>query len=209
MKFRHESVETSVEIRADFFLIITVMLMTGDTGTVVNSILSSILHECGHIAAIVFLGERIKRLLFCSAGLRIDRRINPSLSFGGEILISAAGVSVNFTLCIAAYIIYKLTGQTFFLSFFAVNLAIGLFNLLPIEPLDGAKVLYFILCRRIPQQKAENIILRLSVITAAALSALCTVAFCLKASNVSLAAVTIYLIILLINRIFELKKRQI
>lgn len=69
----------------------------------------------------------------------------------GELMVSAAGVLSNFGLAAAAAIIYHILNvlpQTFpfllgaLLRFtVTINLVLGVFNLFPIPPLDGSKVL--------------------------------------------------------------------
>lgn len=69
----------------------------------------------------------------------------------GELFVSAAGILANFGLAIAAAAIYHLLDalpQTFpailgsILRFtVTINLVLGVFNLFPIPPLDGSKVL--------------------------------------------------------------------
>lgn len=69
----------------------------------------------------------------------------------GELLVSAAGILANFGLAILAAIIYHILNalpQTFpyllgsLLRFTVlINLVLGIFNLFPIPPLDGSKVL--------------------------------------------------------------------
>ncbi|MBI2334201.1 site-2 protease family protein [Candidatus Daviesbacteria bacterium] len=69
----------------------------------------------------------------------------------GELTVSAAGIVANFSLAIAAALIYHFLNalpQTFpallgaLLRFtILINLVLGIFNLLPIPPLDGSKVL--------------------------------------------------------------------
>lgn len=63
------------------------------------------------------------------------------------ILVALAGPLVNFILAIVAAIVYRLfphishTGQTLLLQIIVMNLVLGVFNLIPIPPLDGSKVL--------------------------------------------------------------------
>lgn len=63
------------------------------------------------------------------------------------ILVSLAGPATNFLLAIIAAIVFRLTpglsvmGQNLLLQTITLNLVLGLFNLIPIPPLDGSKVL--------------------------------------------------------------------
>jgi Zn-dependent protease len=69
----------------------------------------------------------------------------------GELMVSAAGILSNFSLAILAVVIYHILNalpQTFpsavgaLLQFtIMINLILGIFNLLPIPPLDGSKIL--------------------------------------------------------------------
>ncbi len=69
----------------------------------------------------------------------------------GELFVSAAGILANFSLAIAAALIYHFLNalpQTFpaivgsLLRFTVlINLVLGIFNLFPIPPLDGSKIL--------------------------------------------------------------------
>lgn len=64
----------------------------------------------------------------------------------GEFLVSLAGPGSNFTLAALAAVFYHLMPTvnllTALLAFtFTINLILGVFNLLPIPPLDGSKIL--------------------------------------------------------------------
>lgn len=69
----------------------------------------------------------------------------------GELFVSAAGIFANFSLAVVAALLYHLLSilpttsyplLTNILSFTVlINLVLGLFNLLPIPPLDGSKIL--------------------------------------------------------------------
>lgn len=65
----------------------------------------------------------------------------------GEFFVSIAGVASNFALAIIAAILFQLfpKDMSFILQILrftvSINLVLGVFNLLPIPPLDGSKVL--------------------------------------------------------------------
>ena len=75
----------------------------------------------------------------------------------GTALVSAAGPASNLVLATAAVIGLGLSARfgapseatgAFFTSMFAVNVGLAVFNLLPVPPLDGSKVLHGLLPRR-------------------------------------------------------------
>jgi Zn-dependent protease len=74
--------------------------------------------------------------------------INP-LNFANPRRDSAvtafAGPASNFAMAIAASVLYRVFPNELFFLFIVINLILGIFNLLPIPPLDGFKVLVGIL----------------------------------------------------------------
>lgn len=86
----------------------------------------------------------------------------------GELMVSAAGIAANFGLAITAALIFRILDslpQTFppllggaLIFTVLINLVLGLFNLLPIPPLDGSKVLLSQLPYRLAReyQKIES-----------------------------------------------------
>ena len=71
----------------------------------------------------------------------------------GTIWVAAAGVLANFSIALLFGIIIRLTSglampaDFYFITsvIVAVNLALGIFNLVPIPPLDGSKILFSLL----------------------------------------------------------------
>jgi Zn-dependent protease len=79
----------------------------------------------------------------------------------GMMVVAAAGPAMNFFLAWLAAILLHLSGYRlgdqvglttqFFFDFILVNLVLGLFNLLPIPPLDGGRIAVGLLPARIAQ----------------------------------------------------------
>ena len=71
----------------------------------------------------------------------------------GTLAVALAGVVVNFILAIVFGLLYRFAPvfgfgvaiQSLFLTIVIVNIVLGVFNLVPIPPLDGSKVLFSIL----------------------------------------------------------------
>ena len=64
---------TKVEFSPGFIIVVTLMLLFFDEKIVLLSVLSSLLHEGGHLLAIWLSGERIERVVIGAFGLRIER----------------------------------------------------------------------------------------------------------------------------------------
>lgn len=94
------------------------------------------LHEIGHLVLFRIFGIKITRLTFYFAGMRIERNCCCLTRFR-EGVILFGGCLVNFLL----FLLF-LSSESYPLRLFsAVNLIIGIFNLLPIEMLDGGQLL--------------------------------------------------------------------
>ena len=113
-----------------------------------------LIHEGGHIAAMVALGRTPGQIAFHAFGIDIGEG-----SIGGyreDALISLAGPFSNLMTGLIALAFWK--------PFAYLSLLLGLFHLLPIMYLDGGRALYSLLCAKQTAKKAEKVILFLSVL---------------------------------------------
>ena len=123
------------------------------------------------------------------------------LSYRQEIVTSLAGVVVNFGIAALMFLLYIYTGrdERLLMPVYA-NLGLGIINILPIEPLDGGKALYFYLCHRTTEAAARRITERISLAFIIPLFFASFFILIKSGYNLTLLCVTIYLGISLISR---------
>ena len=106
---------------------------------------AALVHELGHLTAMAALGARIQGLRVCGGGFEI--RYACTLSHARDAMVAFAGPAVNLAASVlCSYLTAAgLLPEAAYL-FSGAGIALGLFNLLPAVPLDGAGILYGIIC---------------------------------------------------------------
>lgn len=204
LRFKIKACEVSVS--AGFFALITLMLITCDAALVLCSLFCSLFHEFGHIVAMLFFGERLRSISFSAVGIKIDKLSVTALSYSRETAVSLAGIFANCLLALVAFLCYRVLNFKPASDIAVVSLLIGGFNLLPIDSLDGARALYFILMSRIPERQADTVIFTVSVVSVLLLLIFSFFMLRLYGANFSLIAVTVYLGSLLVCRLFKSRR---
>ena len=127
--------------RIDFFIgyevvcALSVALILDRSGNILFCLIASLLHEFGHLFFMLIYKVKIKSVTFRLFDILIlaDR----PKSYKSDIVITSGGILFNFLFATIFYFInYKL---------FIANLVIGIFNLLPVDSLDGAQLLSHLL----------------------------------------------------------------
>lgn len=175
-------------VRISFFFAAVITLLCISRADYALAMISAFLHETGHLTAMLIAGEIPYEICLNAFGVRIVRRNIVKLSVRQEIIVAAAGPAMNILLCIAVLI---KTGKTDFL--FSVNAVLALFNMLPVEPLDGSRILYNIICIFSAPEAAESVSKKIS---AAALFPLAAAGFFLlikSGYNFTLLASCVYI----------------
>jgi stage IV sporulation protein FB len=148
-------------------------IYTGHLDKAVIILSSVFFHEAAHLAAARIMGFRIKELeLFPLGGVaRIEGLFQ--LSPAREIIISAAGPFLNIFIAVLAYYISMngIIGQNSADFVIAANVVIALFNLLPVLPMDGGRILRAVLCCRWNMVRATGFVTGLGRVTTAAMLA--------------------------------------
>lgn len=197
MKFELSGVR--VEIGFPFAAAVTLLLLLDRNKTVLPALSCCAVHEAGHLICLFCLESPPRAVVFGVFGMRIERE-NDKLDYRREALCAAAGPMANFA-CAAISLLFAVWNRSV-LSFVALNVGVGIFNLLPVEPMDGAGVIGNLLLMHFNDEKAERM---LNIVTAVLLLPLtvCGTALLFKSGgNFTLLAVSVYIALYLI-----LKKR--
>ena len=139
-----------VRVNFYFFALLCAAASFDRGGMMLWGLLAALLHECGHIAAMVTLpGQAPDEIRLTPFGIRIQS--NPLSQLGkGSCPILAAGSAANF-LCAAATF-------GFLPDFAAVSLVLGLLNLLPVGSMDGGGLLRLALERHLSEETASRVL---------------------------------------------------
>ena len=128
-----------VRITPGFLLTMAVMFWLDEgVGLLGWGVLACVVHELGHLLVGAALGGRPRWLSLSAVGLELNMEYPAGLSYGRELAVALAGPAVNLVtggIC-AQFGNYLLAGVSF---------GLGLFNLMPVLPLDGGRALWCVL----------------------------------------------------------------
>ncbi len=111
----------------------------------VLTFISAVIHECGHITALVLTGNFRGLVHFVPVGVRLYSR--RQIGYRDELLILLAGPVANLLASLLLYLLSLLFGR-YFLIFSLLNLFTAISNLMPIEGYDGYKILDIAICMK-------------------------------------------------------------
>ena len=181
--------ETEIFIGYEAVAAVCAVLLFDREGRTVSCLLAAFLHECGHLVTMRILSYRVREIRLRLFDVRISS--DEPRCVRDDLLITLSGALSNF-----------LFAPVFFFSdkLFFSNLLIGAFNLLPVESLDGGRILMILLSKKLSLFTAEKILKLLSFVFLAPFL-FCGIAVLLNTRyNYSLLAVSMYLLAVLLFR---------
>jgi stage IV sporulation protein FB len=155
-----------------------------------------VLHECGHWWAAHWYGWQVQKIRILPFGGELIVARQRLVSVREEIVVALAGPLVN-VLLIAFALFFNWCGliaEPYSAYFIQANVIIGLFNLLPILPLDGGKVLLACCLMLTRYKRAMFIVTNISLMAACTLLLLSVSAINLSGIRFDLLIVSLFLL---------------
>lgn len=112
------------------FWVLTAAVWLAEPELLLPTVLAAAFHELGHVVALWAVGGRVEG--FTLSALGAELRLSGGLSYGRELPVALAGPVCSMALAWTA------AAMGWFLTA-GISLALGLFNLLPVRPLDGGR----------------------------------------------------------------------
>lgn len=177
--------------------------------------LFAFIHELGHLTAGLILGMKPEKLEIMPFGISISFKIktkdyNQKIKRGNtleikKIFVAIAGPLTNLiVILITAHLNINIIQG---MAIIYTNLLIMIFNLIPIYPLDGGRILKGILHINLGKRKAEKYTLNTSFITTMIITILSSILI-LYVHNIAIVLIDCYLWYLIIRENKKFKRRE-
>lgn len=158
---------SKIDVSPILYIVVFLSLISGLFKEIIVFILILIIHELGHITMSKIFKWKIDKISFNIYGGYITYDEEIDKPFVEELLITIAGFLSQIIFFIISYILFKLSIVDYKVMFLIkkYTLSIILFNLIPIIPLDGSKVLGVILNIFLPYKKTLQVLNYISLIS--------------------------------------------
>jgi stage IV sporulation protein FB len=197
------------------FIFLIIFYFTKQIEIYAMIMLFALIHELGHLLAGILMGMKPEKIELMPFGVSISFKIkveeyNKKIKKGNmleikKILVALAGPLTNFIIIIIASNINIDLFKALIVIY--TNFLIMIFNLLPIYPLDGGRILKGILHINFGIKKSEFYTNIISKITVAIITMLSSVLI-LYIHNIAITLIDMYLWYLVIKEDIIYKKRE-
>lgn len=191
-----------IRINLQIFIFAIIFYLTKQIRIYTILMIFAFIHELGHLFAGILLGLKAKGIDIMPFGVSINFEDYSNKYIAKKIIIAMAGPLVNVIIVILG--IYNNWEEEIIYA----NILIGLFNLIPLYPLDGGRILKYIIQLTTNSREAEMFAYKLSNILIIILTLVSSVGI-LFMQNIGILLILAYLWVLVIqeNKKYKLKMR--
>lgn len=183
-----------LRVSASFVLLVLLFYLLDTENRLPMILLAAALHEGAHALCILLLGGRIREFRISGLGghLIADNR---HFSYGKEIAVALAGPLTNVLVAFATVRLSGLFASEAAMHMFAgFNLLLGLFNLFPVHPLDGGRIVRALALLTLGPGDGERLARFVSIFFSLLVIALGVLLFRRSGFNVSLLILGVFLL---------------
>ena len=193
-----------IKINIQIFAIIIILALTRQIEIYAWLMLFALIHELSHMVMGLILKLKPKTLEIQPFGISINFE-----DFNYEekktMAISLAGPAINFILAIIFSFVHIKNKELIINA----NLLLGIFNLIPIYPLDGGRILKAFLKKHVNSEKSDYIVNKISNILMITFTLTASILILIyKNIGLFIAIVYLWLIVIRENNRYILKKRM-
>lgn len=196
-----------IKVNLQIFLFIVIFALTHQIEIYAWLMLFAFIHELGHMIAGIILKLKPKALNLMPFGISITFETYgyKKLIEIKKMMLALTGPLTNFLIAIITILLHINTNLKEMIIY--SNLLIAFFNLIPLYPLDGGRILKGIIRLKKSEIKADEIINRISNIIIICLTAISSIAI-LYLKNLAIVFILIYLWAMVIkeNKKYRIKK---
>lgn len=205
-----------IRIHLKIFIFVLIFLLTNQIKIYGILMLFALIHELGHMLVGILLGFKPTKLEIMPYGVSVGFEIKcedynkkvkkANMLAVKKLIIALAGPLTNFIITVIFLIINKnLFGIERNLVIYA-NILIGIFNLIPIYPLDGGRVIKNIIHITVGLKKSYEYTNQISKVTICILTGICSITI-LYIRNIAILLILAYLWYLVIaqNKKYKMK----
>ena len=211
----------SLKLDLKIFLFLLLFLITSQFEIYIIVMIFAIVHELGHLVAGLALGYKVEEIKLTPMGLRLQFKVkskeyNEKIKNGNRLnvkkaIIAIAGPITNLIIFIVLMLLQKLdftfTNTYIYQIIIYSNILIVIFNMLPIYPMDGGRVINEILKIIIGYKKAYKITYILSKTLLIILTAIASISI-LYLKNIAILFIIMYLWCLELQEIRRYNRRK-
>ncbi|MGG5781392.1 stage IV sporulation intramembrane metalloprotease SpoIVFB [Bacillus albus] len=163
---KYRDVLTKISVHPLFWFIIVIGIFTARFKELLLLFCIVLIHELGHAFAAAHYNWRIKKIQLLPFGGVAELEEHGNKSLKEELVVVIAGPIQHIWMMAVGYILFETgwLGAELYYFFMWNNIIILAFNLLPIWPLDGGKVLFNVLSYRFPYLQAHEKMMKLSCV---------------------------------------------
>ena len=182
-----------ITLSFSFLVLITALLLADDIGATLYGVLAAEIHELGHIFAMTLKQSKPQRINLRAFSIDIVDANRVRKDYNSDVFILLAGPTLNVLFGVILYLLHGLLEVVWLRAFANANLFLAIFNLLPIEQLDGGQIVYNLLLRKLSAKNAERVSFFVSFIVLFPLAILGFYILLLSKYNFSLLFFSVFL----------------